>query len=795
MKKVLLCVAVILSFAADAFAASQLPITGSVSNDKGEAVAYATVVALQGNEQVAGTTTNNKGEFELRLANGAYELLVEFLGYEPVKMNLEVAGEMKLETITMRVSSVSIESVAVTAQVIKREADRFVVDVSNMPSALGKNGVELLSVAPAVFINGDKISINGKSGTTVFVNDRELKYSKEQLMAYLRSLKSDEVRTIEVIPVAGADYDANNSGGVIKITLKRRREDGITGTVSLQMNQSKRLQNYDPSVSLNYHSGKWNVNASGWYSFRDQNYSTKEITDYTVDNRKMIAATENESKTSWSGASLGTIYDINEKHSIGAEVIFYNGTNDSPLTTDTSLSLENGNINSSSNFDMTGRNLGASATLNYIAKLDDKGSQLKILADYNYGGASNKNNYHTLKDHIVDGNSIHSVDSLYRDGSTMDFHVTTLNVAYRKVFSRKLTLNAGAKYTNNIMNYWALYECRDDAEQWYKREDYSYNENYTEHIAAAFMTARTRLGRWDLVAGLRGEYTYASGGGNKISQSYFSLFPNANISYSITEDDSYSMALQYARKIRRPNFWALNPMRTQISEYSYQVGNPYLNPQFVNDISLTFVLKYKYAISLGAMLYKDQIQSMMKVDVDNPNNVCFIYENLHSTQNYYASVSVPLQLTDWWTLNLNATVSYNGQRFDNNSSQEFHFMADGNAQTTFILPKEFYIDLSYSGMTNQYIANLEVKSNHRLDFALKKHLFKSQLLLSVGVNNLIPVKDVIVAKSVETTNTIESHYPWNKPMFVFSASWSFNKGKEFRQKYIERGVDSGRLMK
>ena len=61
MKKVLLCVVVALSFAFEAFAASQFPITGSVSSEEGSAVAYATVVALQGGEQVAGTTTNDKG--------------------------------------------------------------------------------------------------------------------------------------------------------------------------------------------------------------------------------------------------------------------------------------------------------------------------------------------------------------------------------------------------------------------------------------------------------------------------------------------------------------------------------------------------------------------------------------------------------------------------------------------------------------------------------------------------------------------------------------------------------------
>ena len=46
---------------------------------------------------------------------------------------------------------------------IRREADRFVVDIANSPIAMGKDGEELLKTAPGVWIQDDKISINGSS--------------------------------------------------------------------------------------------------------------------------------------------------------------------------------------------------------------------------------------------------------------------------------------------------------------------------------------------------------------------------------------------------------------------------------------------------------------------------------------------------------------------------------------------------------------------------------------------------------------------------------------------------------
>lgn len=91
------------------------------------------------------------------------------------------------------------EEVVVQAKNIERKADRFIMSV--MPSA-GKDGTELLSQAPGVWLSDETISINGAQGTKVFVDDREIRLTGEELLAYLRSLKSEDIKRIEVIPIA-----------------------------------------------------------------------------------------------------------------------------------------------------------------------------------------------------------------------------------------------------------------------------------------------------------------------------------------------------------------------------------------------------------------------------------------------------------------------------------------------------------------------------------------------------------------------------------------------------------------
>ncbi len=778
---------------AEVFAAKQSPVTGTVEDEKGEPVAYATVVAMKGNNQIAGTTTDDNGEFSMNIANGEYDFIIEFLGYEPVNSHIVIKGAGDLGTFRMKSSSVEIEGVEVKAQIIRREADRFVVDVANMPSSIGKDGVELLEASPGVFVNDDKISIYGKSGAKVYVNDRELRYSDEQLLNYLRNLKNDDVQKIEIIPQSGADYDADSAGGIIKITLKRKRDIGLMGTVSFNTRHNELQHMYSPSLNLNYNSGKWTINASGWYSNNAMKFQSDENTQYSVNSNRLQAETTQRANGQWYGGRFGAIYDINDRHSIGAEIEYYG----SQFGTDTESGtlFENADpayiSNNDSRYNSSNPSNSVTATFNYIIKLDTLGSKVKLLADYTYNKSDTHNRYLTKR----------SLSSDYGGGPVIlpdtDYNVTTVDLSYEKIFSPKITLRTGGKYTNNIMASNAFYEQQDyDTGIWNPRSDgYNYDIDYVEHIGALYAIADARLGRWNLSAGLRGEYTHTSGRHEVARQKYFSLFPNASVSYSMKKDGSYSMVLQYARKIRRPSFWALNPERQQISDYTYQIGNPNLDPQFSNDISMTFVMKYKYSLTLGAQLQKDEIQQIARIDEDNPNISYLTTENLDRTSLYYASLSLPFQFTKWWSMNINGTAMYYGTRITKSSPQQYHFMWYANATTTFTLPKQFYIDLSCYGSSNMYVSNISGKGTVSLNASVKKRFFEDRLTLSAGVRNIIPQKMRFTFNGDEFTRTVSSRLPWQRPMFTFSASYTFNKGKKFQQRSVESGADTSRLAK
>lgn len=781
MKKLALLLACIMLSLTAAHAARLAPAQGRVIDPNGQGVEYATVVLLRDGRQVTGMATDTDGRFSLKVPAGDYTLSIQYLGYEPFKQEVHVAEESDLGDFVLRNAATQIESVVVKGQLIRREADRFVVDVANAPSAIGKDGVELLEHAPGIWIDNDKITINGKSGSKVYVNDRELRMEPERLLIYLRSLRAEEIQKIEVVPSTGADYDADSAGGVIKITLRKRRENGLDGSLSMRTDQSQIESEYTPSGNINVHAGRLDFYASAWANFADYQNFADEQTVYLAQSAGLISHSQIDSRYRNWGGSAGAVYELSDKHSIGAEFNYWSNRSKGPNDSYTDFTSGEVVTRSESRYDNRTDNRQYSATFNYIWKIDTLGSTLKLLADYTYqhNNAHNDNFTRTAVTGLMPS------DSLYNDDALSRYQVTTATLAFDKVFSPRWTLRAGAKYTYNDMANDALYQYLKQ-DEWMTNENQSFRIDYTEHIAAAYAIASAKLKRWSIVAGLRGEYTHTYGKSGEVGQDYFSLFPNVNVSYSLTADGAYSIIGQYARTISRPRFWSLNPQRSQISDYTYQTGNPSLEPSYSNNISLTLVLKYKYTFTGGVTLKKDEIQQTMLTDPQDANILFIQWVNYDSTRDYYATVNLPFQLTKWWALNANFFYMRNGQRMEQHGDELFQNFWRARASTTFTLPAKFYIDLSYGYQNGMTLGNVRVEAMQRLDAGIKKQ-FGERFTLSFQANNLLNERQKVKAEGEGFVRNLQMRQPWMNRSYSIRFTYNFKSGKAFKRKAVEAG--------
>ena len=778
--------AVVVATSATAWGRENDSLKGRVINSKGEPIGYATVVAMAGESQAAGTTTDEKGLFVMTLAAGEYRLVVDFVGYKSIDRTIKVAGVTDLGTLTMQEASTEIGEVVVKAQMIRREADRFVVDVANSDSAIGKDGEELLRQSPGVWIQDDNISVNGASGTKLYVNEREMKLTGADLLNYIRSLKAEDIAKIEIVPQTGADHDANSSGGAIKITLRRRLENGVMGTIGIYSGLGKYGHDPYPYARINANVGKFTLSGAVSYYKSKHIFLADEQTDYLLSSSKMTSSTDNEMRTSDFATNFSVVYQANPKHSIGID---YSWLNDNPTdynVSSTRFEEPAGVRLSNSVFDGVTKRKTHYATFNYIFKTDSLGSLFKVLADYHSrDGLDTHANSTTIN---AGGGDI---DSLYNDRTKTFFRVATASVARERVFSQEWQLKYGAKYTYNEINSAAQYRYLL-GQEWVPSVVSDHDISYTENISAAYAIASFRKGRWSAVMGLRGEYTKALGKGSDVSQEYFSLFPNANLSYALDKEGKHSLVAQYSRTISRPSFWNLTPTRTQISDYTYQTGNALLDPSYNNRISLTGVFAYKYSIMLAAAIQTDAIQQMVVADENDPRMLNLTYVNLPKLNNYTASVYLPFAVTKWWDWNINLTGILAEQQLTLGAPIEFNKYAQVTTNMTFKLPKQFFVDLGYWGMTRVKVSNAIVNPNHNLSVSLKKRVKDSWTFVCEAVNVIAPKQDLDFVQDDFTRNIITDGYG-SRFRIRLGATWSFKSGKAFNTKQVEKASDESRM--
>ena len=782
----MLSLLMVVAFSVTTWGKQQDSLKGRVVNSQNQPIGYATVVAMANDRQVAGTTTDEQGVFSMTLVAGEYRLVVDFVGYKSIDQQVKVEGATNLGDIVMQEASTEIGEVVVSAQMIRREADRFVVDVANSDSAIGKDGEELLRQSPGVWVEDDNISVNGASGTKLYINDREMKLTGADLLNYIRSLKAEDIAKIEIVPQTGADHDANSSGGAIKITLRRRLENGVMGTVGIYSGLGKYGHDPYPYARINANVGKFTLSGAVTYYNSKHVFLADEQTDYLSTSSRMTSSTDDEMRSNEFATNFSVVYQANPKHSIGFDYSWFNNKGNDYNVSSTRFDAPSGTRLSKSIFDGNSDRTTHYATFNYIFKTDSLGSMFKVLADYHSrDGLDTHSNSTTIN---AGGGDI---DSLYNDRTKTFFRVATASVARERVFSQEWQLKYGAKYTYNEINSAAQYRYLL-GQEWVPSVVSDHDISYTENISAAYAIASFRKGRWSAVMGLRGEYTKALGKGSDVSQEYFSLFPNANLSYALDKQGKHSLVAQYSRTISRPNFWNLTPTRTQISDYTYQTGNALLDPSYNNRISLTGVFAYKYSITLAAAIQTDAIQQMVVADENDPRMLNLTYVNLPKLNNYTASIYLPFAVTKWWDWNFNLTGVLAEQQLSLGAPIEINQYAQVSSNMSFKLPKKFFIDLGYWAMTRVKVSNAIGNPRHNLNVSLKKRVKDNWTFICEAVNVIAPKQDLDFVQDDFTRNIVTDGYG-SRFRIRLGATWSFKSGKAFNTKQVEKANDENRM--
>ncbi|MDE6007569.1 MAG: outer membrane beta-barrel protein [Muribaculaceae bacterium] len=776
MERTLIILSVMLTVLS-AYAVKQ--IEGLVVDTDSIPVEFANITVFVNDSVAGGAVTDLTGLFKIDAGADCDKLRVSLFGYDDVVLS-PIKPDMG--KIVLRQTSTTLKEVVVKAPLIRREADRIVLNVAANPLAANKDAQELLKTAPGVWVTDDRLSIYGQGGTTVYIDDRKVNMPGSQLMTYLKSIQSSSIATIEIIPKAGAEYSADSAGGIIKINLKRNRVEGLNGSTGLKVTAGEYKQWFNPFLNLSLNTGKWTVNLNGNINGSPSDkYTSHEETINTATSQEMTGTSRHKERAIQGNISLGVFYDPGNTDKVGLQ-IDYNPSKTGHVSNSRTETF---------GLDFSGRTVGVydsedlyhnfNVAFNWTHSLDSRGSVLKLISNYNYQRSAVAENNVMIRSYLPD-------DSIYRTDSRNRYNVVVTDLSLRKVFNPDWNFNVGVKYTFNDVSNRSLHTYLAGQIRTTDRQ-YDFDTSYDENIAAVYATADGKVGRWKFKAGLRGEYS-ATKGGISINDR-FDLFPNANVSYSFTEQGDWAMALGYYRNIRRPSFQALNPVVRQVSDYTYTVGNTKLTPSFTDSFSLDFILAGRFTIAAGYSITDNPIRQMFTSNPEYPERLYLTWGNEGKDRNLYVHADGSINVTEWWRLYSSLTYVITSQKLTDTGSFDTFRYLQFVASTTFTLPKEFNLTLNCFYNSGMRIGNITVFPILNLDPTLQKQ-FGKHWSLSIGVEDMLQRVNRI---RTESSGYNRLSYTKSHVTAKLGVTYKFSSGKGFRAPRIEKNTDNSRFRK
>jgi iron complex outermembrane receptor protein len=643
-------------------------VTGSIITNDNKPVEFATVSLLRAKDSsvVKGALGNDQGNYTLsNVSPGNYVIKTTAVGYNKgISKAFTVTGDnVTIPAIIMRSSAQSLKTVSIqsTRPLIERKADRLVMNVENSVLAAGNSAMEILERAPGVSVDkDDNISLQGKNGVTVMINDKLTYLSSAQLATMLRSTDGSNISSIEVITNPSAKYDASGNSGIINIKLKKSHEAGSSGSITAGVGIGK-FGKDNQSLSLNHKEGK--LNAFGTFSHNDnkneRSLGIKRVVDsvgkQTFFNQNTLTSQANHNYNYRFGAD----YDLNKKNTIGFIVSGFYGTNyqNNPTTTliGKNLSGVDSTLIGSSIIHQDNKNFAAN--LNDRWQIDTLGQSLGIDLDYSKFTSGSNSDY--VNSIFLPNGSLKSPSSVLRNQtpSVIDIHTAKADYAYP--FSKTFKLEAGVKFsdvkTDNALNA----QLKNTAGNYVNDTTRTNHFVYQEKIDAGYISLSKTYKNTSIQAGVRSEYTSSVGNlitnNQVVPRHYVDFFPSLFVNHTL--DKKNQIGFSYSRRIDRPSYDNLNPFVFYLDQYTYQQGNPFLKPQYTHSFELNYTWNHTINANLNYSHTSDVITEIILTDA--VKKATFQTNlNLDVQDAYGLNVNSPYSITKWWSGNVDLGAFY-----------------------------------------------------------------------------------------------------------------------------------------
>ncbi|WP_298507859.1 TonB-dependent receptor [uncultured Kordia sp.] len=706
---------------------------------------YATVTILdtKTNKVLEGGITNRKGNFSLDVAQGTYNIKVEFISFKSYESkNVTVNKDLNLGTINLEEDLEALGEVEIVAEksTVELKLDKKVFNVGKDLLTQGGTVNDILDNVPSVSVDaGGGISLRGNGNVRILINGKP-----SALVANngLDQIPGETIEKVEVITNPSARYEAQGTAGIINIILKKNRKGGLSGSVQLTAGDPR---DFRANLNLTYKTDKINLFTNVGY--RNSNFFGEETTRQVVTNSGITTGltqfNDQDRNDNAHNIFFGGDYYINEKNTLTASYYHTLLKNTDETRLNYSYLDGNGAIDSTisrienykepQNFNRL--------EMNYVKTFDKKGQKLEMDVQYDFWNDDEQERIRQQRTEptTTDFTTINSDDV----ESSKDFLFQANFVSPLTETSR---LETGIR--TEIRRITSDYMVHiDDV----LVPDLDNELDYNERIYGVYAQYGNKIGKFSYLLGLRVEHSDIGIDDEKRlfndDKDYTNLFPTAHFTYQVA--DRTDLQLSYSRRINRPAFWQLNPFGGLTDFRNLRAGNPDLNPMYTNSFEAAFLKRWG-KFSINPSVYYQHTTDFFNFVTNQTADGNFVTfpVNLDTEDRIGFELATTYNPFKWWRLSgefnffqYDQKGDFEGQNFDTKDEAWFTRI---NSRMRFKKGLSMQASFNYTGR-NQNGQTLQ-KAQYFADFAISKDILKDKGAITLNVRNIFDsrIRDVVV---------------------------------------------------
>jgi ferric enterobactin receptor len=723
-------------------------VSGTVTNGPGAGVEFATVTLHRAADSTVLKTefSDAQGAFRVAASPGGRYLVsavqVGFVRHWSPVFELPAAG-LALPAILLKASSATaLKEVTITARkpLFERLADRTVVNVADSPLSAGATALDVLGRSPGVTVDaGDNLGLRGRKGLLVVLDGKRVPLTGTELADYLRALPAEQLQSIELITNPPAQYDAQGGAGVVAINLKKDQRLGTNGSANASYGRGE-YGKFTGGLALN-HRGK-NVNLYGNYAYTDRRgFLRLDFTRQFAGTALLATASSllNTEQLTWlrsHSSKVGGDFTLSKHTLLGVSATVLASQTEYTTTNQTQFLEPLGETTSRyrSTAAQDVRRPNGSLNVNLRHAFADSATAATLTADADYARYRTTRllALNTYYETPIQPNALLSGDQL------SNLSIAAAKVDFSAPLPHRARLEAGAKMTQvNSDNNVAF--VRTVGSVTGPDPAISNQFEYRENVNAAYVSLRTDAPKTTFQVGLRGEQTNTRAdlsGENLRERHYFQLFPSATVQRTLGKQ--HALGLAVARRIDRPSYVQVNPLRNYFDATSYRAGNPDLVAQTSYNIELTHTFRQKFTTALAYAQTSLPIVNVVQPAPDGGRLVVNRDVNLSNLHYYSLTLTAPLDLAKWWTLYANGVFFYNRYvgELSGTTLNDSQVTCILTATSSFTMPYGWAADLNGFYESREQYGFQSIRPRGQVGAGIQKSVWNKQGTLRLNVADI-----------------------------------------------------------